>query len=285
MAGRHRDKDSRAPAMIGSAALHALVFGAAFIALPLISTPVKEINSVPITIISRAPPEPAQAVEAPVPVQAAAPDLAPAIQPQAAPPPPAPQPAPQPKPAPPPTPKPAPVPKPLPKPQPKPLDLAALASSLPQSKPVKPQAKPLDLGALAASLPKRPASPLRGPARPAANPVAQAGPPRPLSGDDLSALTAKLIRLWNPNCGDEAGARVVVKVEMRLTPDGRLATPPVLIDKPIIDSGGPVVAASAQRALIAVQRGEPYSELPRDRYDSWKDIIVRFNAKQACAGV
>ncbi len=278
-----RDRDSRAPAMIGSAALHALVFGAAFIALPFVSTPVKEINSVPITIVSHAPPEPAQAVEAPVPVQAAAPNMAPAIQPEPPPPPPAPQAAPQPKPAPPspPAPKPAPVPK----PQPKPLDLAALASSLPQTKPVKAQAKPLDLGALAASLPKRPASPLRGPARPAANPVAQAGPPKPLSGDDLSALTAKLNRLWLPNCADEVGSRVVVKVEMRLTPDGRLASPPLLIDKPILDAAGPVVAASAQRALVAVQRGEPYSELPRDRYEVWKDIIVRFDARKACAGV
>ncbi len=280
--------------MLASLVLHGLVFGSAFIALPFVSTPVKEVRSVPITIVTHAPPELSQAEEAPVAAQAAAPDVAPTIvEPFATPPPTPAPPAPQPKPAPAPpkpapSPKPVPTPKPtpapVPKPTPKPFDLAALASSLPQTKPVKAPAKPLDLGALAASLPKRPTGAVKGTTRPAVNLDAIAGPPRPLSGDDLSALTAKLIRLWNPNCSDDAGSKAVVRVEMKLAPNGRLAAPPQLVDRAVIEAQGPVVAASAQRALTAVQRGEPYSELPRDRYEAWKDIIVRFNAKQACAG-
>ena len=296
MAGRFSDKDNRSPAMLASLTLHALLFGSAFIALPLLTTPVKEVQSVPITIVTKAPPELSQAEQAPKAEQAAAPDVAPTVAPPEAAPPPTPAPpAPEPKltPAPPKAapPKPAlakPAPAPTPKPAPKPLDLAALASSLPQTKPTKappkPQTKPLDLGALAASLPHRPTAPVKGAARPAVDLSKIAGPPRPLSGDDLSALTAKLIRLWNPNCTDEAGSRVQVRVEMKLTPDGRLASPPQLLDRAVLEAEGPVVSASAQRALIAVQRGEPYSELPRDRYEAWKDIIVRFNAKQACAG-
>lgn len=283
MAGRYDTRDRRGGAMLASLVLHGLVFGSAFIALPFLSTPVKEVNSVPITIVAKAPPELAQTEEAPKAEQAAAPDIAPEIVQPVAPPPPAPTP---------PTPKPAPAPpppKPPPTPAPKPVDLSALASSLPQAKPSKTpppktQARPVDLGALAASLPKRPTGAVKGAARPAVDLSKIAGPPRPLSGDDLSALTAKLIRLWNPNCTDEAGSKVVVRVEMKLSPNGRLAAPPQLLDRAILDAEGPVVAASAQRALTAVQRGEPYSELPRDRYDAWKDIIVRFNAKQACAG-
>ncbi len=296
MASRYDDRDNRTPALLASLALHALVFGSAFIALPLLSTPVKEVQSVPITLVTKAPPELSQAQEAPVPAQATAPDVSPSVvEPQAAPPPTPAPPAPQPKPAPPP-PKPAPAPKPVPTPKPvpapvptprpvaKPVDLSALASSLPQTKPSKAPAKPVDLSALAASLPKKPTATVKGPPRPAVNLDAIAGPPRPLSGDDLSALTAKLIRLWNPNCTDDAGSKAVVRVEMKLSPNGRLAAPPQLVDRAVIEAQGPVVVASAQRALTAVQRGEPYSELPRDRYDAWKDIIVRFNAKQACAG-
>ena len=294
MAGRSRDKDNHSPAMLASLTLHALLFGSAFIALPLLSTPVKEVQSVPITLVTKAQPELSQTEEAPKAEQAAAPDLAPSIvQPEAAAPPTPAPPAPEPKPTPvppkPALPKPALAkPAPTPKPVPKPVDLAALASSLPQTKPVKapakPQAKPVDLSALAASLPHRPTAPVKGAARPAVDLNKIAGSPRPLSGDDLSALTAKLIRLWNPNCTDDAGSKAVIRVEMKLSPNGRLAGPPQLVDRAGVEAQGGVVAASAQRALTAVQRGEPYSELPRDRYDAWKDIIVRFNAKQACAG-
>ena len=281
MAGHYTDKDNRGPAMLASLTLHVLLFGSAFIALPFLSTPVKEVNSVPITIVTQAPPQLSQTEEAPKAEQAAAPDVAPTIVQPAASPPPTPTP---------PTPKPTPAPTP-PKlaPTPKPIDLSALASSLPQAKPSKApppksQAKSVDLGALAASLPKRPTGAVKGAVRPAVDLSKIAGPSKPLSGDDLSALQAKLIRLWTPNCTDEAGSRVVVRVELKLNPDGRLASPPQVLDRAVLDAEGPVVAASAQRALVAAQRGEPYTELPRDRYELWKDIIVRFNAKQACAG-
>ena len=49
-------------------------------------------------------------------------------------------------------------------------------------------------------------------------------------------------------------------------------------------SGYAVIDASADRAVAAAARGEPYTELPKDAYESWKDIVVRFNAKEACAG-
>jgi hypothetical protein len=104
-----------------------------------------------------------------------------------------------------------------------------------------------------------------------------------LSGDAMSALQAKLNRLWNPNCQVEGGAGVMVRVEMKLTPDGRLAGEPSLVSQ-VSQSGSGVapgvVAASAQRALSAIKQGEPYTEIPRD---GPHDLIIRFNAKQACA--
>lgn len=270
-------RESRAPALIGSLALHSLVLGAGLIALPFASKPLRMMQSTPITIVSHAPPEPpTAAVQAPEPVPETAPEPAPV-----------PAPAPPPKPAPPaPAPTPAPPP-PTPKPAPaKPLDLSKLAQSLPESKPApakaRPAAKPLDLSALAATLPKSAGA--KGPPKASAAPVVNPGPPRPLTGDELGALTAKLMRLWNPNCGVEGGDKVVVKVEIKLTPEGRLAEPPILRDRSVVDAKGPVAQAAAQRALVAVNRGEPFTELPRDRYAAWKDIVATFDAREACAG-
>jgi hypothetical protein len=105
-----------------------------------------------------------------------------------------------------------------------------------------------------------------------------------LTGDELGALRDKLVRLWNPNCGVEGAARVVLRVEMRLSPDGRLAAAPRVVSRTAEGASDDVIDASAQRALSAVRAGEPYDELPKDRYFAWKDIIVRFNAREACSG-
>jgi len=268
-------RETRAPALLAALLLHVLVLGAGLIVLPLWSTPLQIVNATPITIVSRAPPKTPSA-QAPSPLPAPETTPEPAAAPEPAPPPPPPTPAPRPQPAP-----PAP-----PKAQAKPLDLSALANSLPPAKSppnktARSSSRPVDLTSLAASLPKTAGA--RGPARSASGPIINPGPVRPLTGDEMGAVTAKLIRLWRPNCGAEGVGKVVVRVEMHLTQDGRLSGPPSLLDRPVVEAAGPVAQASAQRALAAVVQGEPYSELPRDRYGAWKDIVVRFDAKQACS--
>ncbi len=287
-------RESRSPALIASVALHLAVLGAGFIVWPFASKPIQMAASVPITIVSKAPPDaPTAPVLAPEPTPETSP--APSPEPTPAPPPPAP-PTPAPKPVPTP-PKPVPIPAPAPKPPPassptprkvesKPVDLTALAASLPQSK-AQPNkaaraAKPFDLAALAATLPKSGGA--KGAPHPATAPTVAPGPPRPLSGDELGAVTSKLMRLWNPNCGVEGADKVVIRVGIHLTPDGHLARPPELLDRAVVDAGGPVAQAAAQRALNAVVRGEPYTELPRDHYAEWKDFNARFPGKEACAG-
>src|SRR5437763_1271735 len=84
-------------------------------------------------------------------------------------------------------------------------------------------------------------------------------PATSLSDGELGALRGKLEKLWNPNCAVEGAQGVVVKVRMRLTPEGRLAAPPELVNRAAIDgSGNAVLIASAQRAVSAVGRGQPY---------------------------
>ena len=252
------------PALFGSAVLHLSLLAAGLIAWPHMTTPLP-VAPVTVNLVSKAPVADVRpAEEAPTEQLAAAPEPAPTHVPIPEPTPVAPAPTPA---------TPAPTP-----PKPPALDLDALASKLPKPKP-KPQ---LDLNALASRLPRQAANAPKGPAiRPETAPQARAavGAAQGLSADEASLLASKLNRLWNPNCGAEGAAAILVKVNIQLTPVGGLASPPALVGP---QSNDPVWQAAAQRALNAAARGAPYDELPRDRYAVWRDIIVNFNGREAC---
>lgn len=267
------------PALAGSVGLHLALAALALITWPNFSKPLPT-GPVTVKLVAHSPtPDIRPGVEAPEPTPPATPEPDPAAA--------APEPV-QEVPTP-----PAPVPKPAPSPTPKPLDLDALAKPLPKRQPAldlnalaKPLPKPrpaLDLNALAANTPRRPANAQRGAARPETAVEARTalGAGQGLSADEASLLAAKLNRLWNPNCGAEGAADVLVKVNMRLTQGGGLAAPPTVVGP---QSNNPVWQAAAQRALSAVARGAPYDELPRDRYAVWKDINFNFDGRQACRG-
>jgi outer membrane biosynthesis protein TonB len=305
-----RNDDLR-PYIATSALLHAAVIVAGIIVWPNWAKPTRmTANAVPVTIVNYAPtPDIRPAEQAEKQEEAAAPEPTPEAPPEppAPPTPPAPEPPkptppapappkpapPKPVPPPPAPPKPAPAPPtakapaapaPTPKPAPK-LDLNALAASRPQPQTAHAR-QALDLDALAASASPRKANPranaAQGPPRPETDFIARLaqGAAQGLSADEAGLLASKLNKLWNPNCGVEGAANVVVKVEMKLSPQGMLTSPPRLIEQ--TGAGQAVVAAAAQRALLAVRRGEPYSELPAARHNVWKEIVVRFDAKDAC---
>jgi outer membrane biosynthesis protein TonB len=252
----------RSPALAASILAHVGLVAAALFVFPHTSRPFKLGESVPVTIVASGPPEElAPAVQAPEPAPASTPEP----QPQA----PA-QPAPL-SPAP-PTPAPA-------KAQPKP-NLTPT--------PAKPSdANFLDTLAASISSASRPTTQAsagqRGPARPRTAETAQQGKGQDehVSASELGELKAKLIKLWNPNCQVEGARQVNVPIRIRLTPDGRLAAPPQDVDN-LRSSGNPVVAAAAERAISAVGRGAPYTELNPDHYQDWHDIQFNFKGSEAC---
>jgi hypothetical protein len=99
----------------------------------------------------------------------------------------------------------------------------------------------------------------------------------------LGLVQAKLIRLWNPNCGVTGANRLQVRVRIFLDKGGGLARPAQLADYSSVNAiSDPVLQAAASRALSAVGRGAPFEGLPVEDYDSWKQFIVRFDGKEAC---
>jgi periplasmic protein TonB len=286
------------PALVASVTLHLGVAALAFISWREAAKEVTISPVVPVTIINGAAADVRETVEAETP----APAQSEAIQPAPPePPPPEPAPAPAPTPAPPPPkpapPRPQPKPQPTPPPKPQPRPAPARPTPAPRQPTPAPAAKPrpeqrLDLDALAASLagqrspraPKPAPAPVRGPARPAQGPQTQkgAGVSDRLSGGEMAMLQAKLERLWNPNCEVSGASTVIVKIRMRLRPDGGLSAPPTLVSRSG-EADDRVLAAAADRALSAAGFGAPYDELPADRYEVWKDIVFTFRAKSACS--
>lgn len=66
--------------------------------------------------------------------------------------------------------------------------------------------------------------------------------------------------------------KVAVKLRVFMTPDGRLAAPPVLIEASASVKG----PALMQSAMSALQACQPYAMLPADRYREWKVLDLNF---------
>ncbi|MCC8964163.1 hypothetical protein H8A95_18005 [Bradyrhizobium sp. Pear76] len=68
---------------------------------------------------------------------------------------------------------------------------------------------------------------------------------------------------------------VRIKLRVFLKPDGKLASPPLLIEA-TASQKGPLLLKSATEALQACQ---PYAMLPRDRYGEWKVLDLDFSPR------
>jgi outer membrane biosynthesis protein TonB len=269
-----------------SIALHLSVLAAGLVAWPWLKPPPKVLAITPVTVISTGPiTDVSAALQAEAVVQAATekPDLdAPA---QAQPPLPIPRPMPVPTALPRPDPVPVAALKPLPIPQP---------FLSPSPRPVPPRPAPsLDLEALASRIrpaappqPSRPSSAAPGPSHSQTDLVMRpaVGPGRASTVDVLQAISARLARLWNPNCGVEGAANIVVKVRLTLAPGGRLIRANLIDEQRILQSGDGVLQAAGTRALTAVARAAPYAELPAETYADWRSFVVSFDARQICRG-
>jgi len=282
-----RPLSDRYPAYAASAGLHLIVLLAGVIAWPWMA-PTKIMTVTPVTLVTRAKVTDLRAAEKAETVQEAAIETpVETAPPEVVTPPPPAKPQPTPKPVP---PKPAPT-KPAPA-----FNLDQLAASVSKAKPQKPApaAKPapsLDLDALAASVGKspssaKPSSAPKGATRAQTDLVARqaVGAGKGATVDQLAAISAKLGRLWNPNCGVEGSANVVVKIRLTLDPNGRLLRAVLVDEQRINGSGDSVLRAAATRALTAVARAAPYDELPSEDFASWRSFVVAFDARQQCRG-
>ena len=275
-------RTQRSPALIASALVHAGVVAAALIVWPMFNKPLTLGKVVPVTLVTTGPPaEEAAAVQALKPAPASTPEPQPDAKPEPAPI----------KPVPPAPPAASAAPKPAPKTKLVPAKQTPSLKSAPAASAQQASRKDLDLDALMASIDTQRSKPAGGPSsgqtgamRPhvAPTPSEGHGLDSHMSGDERQGLADKLSRLWNPNCSVEAAAGINIKVHFRLSAQGWLVGQPELAAGQ--NSADPIFSASAARALSAVGRGQPYTDvLTAAHYADWHDMVVNFNAKQACA--
>jgi outer membrane biosynthesis protein TonB len=95
--------------------------------------------------------------------------------------------------------------------------------------------------------------------------------------DNLSTSLVEPLRQHLKTCSKLPAAlslsdNVAVKLRVQMTPDGRLAAEPILIEGSASVKGVELMR-SAVAALSACQ---PYAELPKDRYGEWKVLDLSF---------
>ncbi|BAT60915.1 hypothetical protein GJW-30_1_03465 [Variibacter gotjawalensis] len=92
-----------------------------------------------------------------------------------------------------------------------------------------------------------------------------------LTGDQISNFKAKLKSCWrlDPKVSSASRAHVVLRVQLNI--DGRVTAEPSLIEASASADGPAVMRA----AVTAVTKCAPF-DLPRDRYQQWRVMDIRF---------
>jgi hypothetical protein len=97
-----------------------------------------------------------------------------------------------------------------------------------------------------------------------------------LSQTEISAMKTRLAALWNVKPSVENAAELKVTIRIKLTRDRQLAEPPQVVSS----GNSPRYQAAAKAAVDAVVRGQPYTMLRDESYDSWKYMDIDFDPTQ-----
>ncbi|MCH8862288.1 MAG: hypothetical protein IID51_07235 [Proteobacteria bacterium] len=97
-------------------------------------------------------------------------------------------------------------------------------------------------------------------------------------------VQAQVERCWNPPAGAKDAQDLIVKIRIWLTLEGKLVRPPQILGQSFFSSAqDSFYRVAAESAARAVRRCAPYT-LPRDRYDQWSEIDLKFDPSQMLGG-
>lgn len=98
--------------------------------------------------------------------------------------------------------------------------------------------------------------------------------------DVLNQLIKSCMRTnWNPLVGNQGAAELIVRIKFSLKRDGTLLSVPTITNP----SSNAAFQAAADRAMRAIRLCQPF-ELPADKYNVWRDIILNFNPREMIQG-
>jgi outer membrane biosynthesis protein TonB len=101
-----------------------------------------------------------------------------------------------------------------------------------------------------------------------------------LSQNELEALKARLMKLWNIPAGARNLEELRVEIKVHLGRDGRLSAPPR-----VLTSGhSPLFMAAREAAVRALLQGQPFDMLSPSTYEDWKEIDIMFDPREMFRG-
>jgi hypothetical protein len=89
---------------------------------------------------------------------------------------------------------------------------------------------------------------------------------------ELAALVAAITPCWNVPVGATDADQLTVRMQISLNPDGSVSGQPEILNS----SSSPFFRTMAEAGRRAVLRCGPYTFLPADKYENWKDVIINF---------
>ncbi|WP_431320321.1 hypothetical protein [Rhizobium sp. YTU87027] len=96
-----------------------------------------------------------------------------------------------------------------------------------------------------------------------------------LSMSEMDALKSAIAGNWSVIPGMEGAADVRIKVSMKLDRDGNI------IGEPEVEATGGTNDSTRQAlkggAYRAIMKSAPFSNLPKDKYDAWNEVVVNFD--------
>jgi len=99
-----------------------------------------------------------------------------------------------------------------------------------------------------------------------------------LTLSEVAYLRRQIERCWSPPIGVAGADALAVKIRLDLRRDGGLSSAPV-----VLNSGNEVFRVAAEAALRAVTQCQPY-DLPGDKYDAWREVILTFDPSAMLGG-
>jgi hypothetical protein len=84
---------------------------------------------------------------------------------------------------------------------------------------------------------------------------------------------------WNPLVGLQDAGELLVSIKFSLKPDGTLRRAPKILNS----STNATFQAAADRAMRAIRLCQPF-DLPANKYNVWREIILNFNPKEMIQG-
>ncbi len=106
-------------------------------------------------------------------------------------------------------------------------------------------------------------------------------PGQPMSMTELDAIRSQIAKCWSVPAGAKDAHELRVTLRVQLTQDGSVIQV-ALADESVAryGSGDTFFRAAADSAMRAVRQCSPLKNLPPEKYQTWRDIIMTFDPRE-----